>query len=600
MKILYLLSFSILFLTLIFLKKSDQKLNIIVSFIYTFCIMYFYDVLIAYVLSYINIKNTLLMFSTVYIFTSIILIYISYKKSKNIEKQKYYLDKKQLISLITIITVALTIGILKYDKFTEIDYVITDAALHYKMASEYEIKQSLFNKKIYDPIFGPDHNMFGYYVPCGILMKLMPFAKYISYNIFNTSMLCLLMLCFYITCLEMKEKDKNNIITVIITLMYGLAYPLGYIILGFGYSGPGILATNLILLTWKFILKEEKTALYLILTLFNIGLFFSYYLFVPILFLAEALFIIFKFMKGKISFKRLLKIGVTTLLIPTVIGYLYFLHKDNVTEIVETTTNSFSIEGTSYKNLWGNFVLLIPMIVYSFILQKKNKKTDVDSIFIVCETIYMIISLYFTLKGYMSTYYYYKMYFIVWLISYIYIYKLVNCEEYKTKFRINIAFIIFIITISLFNVEKNMMEKNYRIMSSPIGPNLADVYVYNANFFAPKGVIQKKEANLIINSTKYTKKCQIDPKTKILPFTGNFYEKLWYYAITGNVPTIKYDKKTPNDAYITPFSYQEFKESEKVKCALLTNKYMKKIENFDLEDYEILYKDKTGILIKKK
>ena len=137
MKILYLLSFSILFLTLIFLKKSDQKLNIIVSFIYTFCIMYFYDVLIAYVLSYINIKNTLLMFSTVYIFTSIILIYISYKKSKNIEKQKYYLDKKQLISLITIITVALTIGILKYDKFTEIDYVVTDAALHYKMASKY-------------------------------------------------------------------------------------------------------------------------------------------------------------------------------------------------------------------------------------------------------------------------------------------------------------------------------------------------------------------------------------------------------------------------------------------------------------------------------
>lgn len=599
MKIIYLISFLILFLTLIYIKKSDQKLNIIISLVYTSCILYFYDPIIAYILSLFNIKNTLLMFSLVYILTSVILIYISHKKHGTILKQKYYLNKKQLISFVILILITMTIGIFKYNKFTEIDYGITDAAIHYKMASEYVDYGKLLDGKIYDPINILKKPMFGYYVPCGIFMKIMPLQRYISYNIFNTFMLCLLIISFYVVCLEMKEKDKNNIITTIIAIMYGLAYPLSYILYGFGYSGPGILATTLILLTWKFILKEEKTHFYLILTLFNLGLFFSYYLFAPILFLAQGLFIIYKFIKGKITLKKLLKIGLITIVIPTIIGFLYFLQKENMVETVNTTSNNFSIEGTTYKNLWGNFVLLIPMIIYSIILEIKNKKTNLDTFFIICEILYIIISLYFTLIGKMSTYYYYKMYYILWLISYLYVYKLINYSDYKTKFRINIFFITFIILISLFKIENKMMEKNYKLNSSQVGPELSGIYVANANMFFPSDVVSQNKANLIINSSKYYKKCEIDPKTKILPFTGNFIEKLWYYALTGNVPTIKYDKDIPNDIYRQLFIYEEFINDDKVKCALLTNKYIEK-EALNEEDYDILYKDKTGILIKKK
>lgn len=600
MKILYLTSLLFLLLTLLLIKKSNKKMNIITAIVYTFCIIYFYNIFIAYTLSLLKIKNTLFMFSTVYFLTSLILIYINCKNKKTFKKQKYYLKKKELIGIIVLIIISLIIGIIKYNKFTEIDYGVTDAALHYRMSSEYANYQKLFDGKIYDPINTLNRPMFGYYVPCGLLMKVIPLERYVSYNIFNIFMLTLLIVSFYTTCLEIKEKEGHNIITVIIALMYGLAYPLSYILFGFGYSGSGILATNLILLTWKFILKEEKKYLYLLLTLFNLGLFFSYYLFVPIMFLSEGLFIIYKFMKGKITLKKLLKIGVITLLIPTIIGFLYFIYKNNIKQSVDVASNNFSIEGTSYKNLWGNFILLIPMIIYSIVLEITNKKTDLDIIFMISEVIYIIISLYFTIKGHMSTYYYYKMYFILWIISYIYVYKLVNYENYKTTFRINIAFIIFIIAISLFSVERKLMEKNYKLSSNPVGPELANIYVSNKNLFTPSEVISKNEAKLIINSSKYYNKCKLDPKTKILPFSGIFLEKLWYYAITGNVPTISYNKKTPNDVYRMPFIYDEFIKNEKVKCALLTNKYIKKIENFNENDYDILYKDKTGILIRKK
>lgn len=598
MRIIYIITLLILFLTLIFVKKDNKKKNILISIVYTSCIIYFYNSVIAFILSILNIKNTLFMFSLSYILPSLIIIYIC-KKNK-IKTQKYYLDKKQLIGFIILIIVCLTIGSIKYNKFTEIDYGITDAAMHYKMSSEYIEYQKLFDGKIPDPINILNKPMFGYYVPCGLFMEIMPFKRYISYNIFNTFMLCLLMLSFYVTCLQIKEKDKNNILTVIITLMYGLAYPLSYILFGFGYTGPGILATNIILLTWRFILKDKNKYLYLVLSLFNTGLFFSYYLFAPILFLAQGLFIIYRFIKEKITLKKLLKISLITLIIPTIVGALYFVYNGNISESVNTASNNFSIEGTSYKNLWGNFVLLIPMVIYSVILEIKNKKIGVETFFIICEIVYMIISLYFTLKGSISTYYYYKMYFILWLICYIYVYKLINYDSYKLKLKINITFIIFIIIITIFNVEKTIMTKNYRFSSTPIGQELANVYMSNVNIFFPSEVIPEKEAELIINSKKYNQTCEINKKTKILPFSGNFLEKLWYYGITGNVPTINYNKENINNVYRMPFNYDEFVKTKEVKCALLTKKYIKKLENFNKEDYELIYENQAGILIKKK
>lgn len=598
MKVVYLIAMFILFFTLLLLKKNNKKQNILSYIVFSFCIIFFYDAFIAYILTYLNIKNTLLAFSTVYLVTSGILIYLNYRKNKKVILQKYYLDKKQLICFLILILTCFTIGFFKYDKFTEIDYVITDAALHYRMADYYSVIQKIFNKAINDGVAIHYKAMFGYYVPCGIFMKAMPWSKYISYNLFNTSMLCLLTLSFYITCLEIKTSKKNNIITVFIVLMYMLAYPLNYMIYGFGYLGCGMLAVNLIIYTWKRIIQEERKSLYLILTLFNVGLFFSYYLFAPAVYLAEGLFIIYRYMKGKYSLLKLFEIGIITLIIPSIIGFMYFMSKDSLSEVVSTSTTIYAIEGTSYKNLWGNFVLLIPMIIYSVILEIKNKKIDFDIFMLISEVAYIIVTLYFTINDQISTYYFYKSYFILWMICYLYIFKLINYKNYKTNLVINYLLIIFLIVLAIFNLERKMFQKNYKFNSNPIAPELASVYLANYNTFNETDIMNKNTANLIINASKYVDKCEIKSKQKTIPYTGNFYQKLWYYGLTGYVPTITFDKENANEVYRKPFDYDEFTKKEKIKCALLTNDYIRK-EKIDIKDYKVLYKDKIGILIKK-
>jgi len=111
-KVLFIVSLFLLFFELVKVKKSNKTQDIIVSVIYIFGIIYFYTLFISLVLSFLNIKNTLLVFSIVYLI-SFFLIHL-YSKEKYI--QKYYLNKKELLSLFVIIITCLTIGIIRYSK----------------------------------------------------------------------------------------------------------------------------------------------------------------------------------------------------------------------------------------------------------------------------------------------------------------------------------------------------------------------------------------------------------------------------------------------------------------------------------------------------
>ncbi len=598
MSVIYLITLFALFFTILLLKKSTKKTNVLSSIVYTSCIIFFYDVFIAYVLTGINLKNTLLLYSLIYILTSLILIGINYHKNKKIVFQKYYLDQNQLIGFIIIILVCFTVGFFKYNKFGEIDYLITDAALHYKMADYYSITQKMFNVALNDGVKIYDKAMTGFYVPCGILMNIMPCAKYISYNLFNTSVLCLTSLTAYILCLEIKNNKKNNILSVFLVLMYTLAYPLSYMIYGFGYLGSGIIAITLIIYTWKLILKEERKSLYLVLTLFNFSLFFSYYLFVPVIYLAQGLFIIYRYMRGNYKLITLFIIGFITLIVPTIIGYMYFVYTGSVSSTVSTSASNFLIEGSAYKNLWGNFVLLIPMIIYAIITEIKNKKIDFDIFMLVIELIYIFITLYLTTKSKMSTYYYYKSYYVLWIICYVYIYKLINNSKYKTNLIINYSLIILMIIITITEFEQKVIQSNINFSSTPVGKELASVYAANYNTFNPHDVVDKDLAKLMLETTKYDKKCELKGKNKTLPYAGNFYQKLWYYGLTSNTPTINYNKEMVNNVFIKAFDYKEFLETDKVKCAVIPKAYLEK-NKINIRKHQILYKNKAGYLIKK-
>lgn len=599
MRIIYLVSLVLLFLSLILFKRSDKKSNVIISIIYTSCIIYFFDLIVAAFLSFLNIKNTLFMFSLVNYLISFLLYLINKHKYKKISFQKYYLNKKELICFIIIIVLCLIYGAFRYSFFTSTNYRISDATVHFKMSYDYKNYMKLFDKGYFDPFYGFSNSMYGFYVPCGIMMNALPFKATVSFNIFNTCFLCLLSLSFFATLLIMKKDDKHNVFVMVLTLLYTLAYPLNYSLFGFGYLGPGILASTLIILTWKMILKYNDNYLYVFLFLFNFGLFTSYYLFVPAVFLAEGLFMIYLFVKGKYSLKKLFICGFLCLIIPTLYGFFYLINHEGFG--AGEAINSYSIDGFSYKNLIGNYVLLLLPLILSIFLQVKKRKVDFDLSFLICVVLYIIGTFIFIGSGYVSPYYFYKSYYILWIVVNLFMFKLVYDKSYYTLLKINYFLIILVIVFSIFDVEKMVSDKNQQFAYSGVVHQLGDIYDFNYEMFTTSLVIDEDEIDLMMSARKHDKECGINKKNNDLPYLNGYSYRRWFYMINGIVPAMDYKKGDSNDVYTRDFNYDSFMKSEKVKCLTVSNKYEKEKKlKIDYSKFDILYKNKYGKLIKKK
>lgn len=600
MSVVYFISVILLFLSLMFLKKVDRKINLVVSIVFSMCIIYFFDVLVAFGLSILNIKNTLFMFSAVNFITTLIIYFVHRRKYGKLVIQEFSINKKELICFGILIILCILFGAFRYSGFTSTSYRISDAAVHYKMSYDYSTYQKLFDKAYSDLFYDFKNSMFGYYVPCGIFMEILPFNGPVCFNIFNTFFLCLLVVSFYAIILVMKKDDKHNVFKFLLTLLYGFAYPVNYTLFGFGYLGPGILATTLIILTWKLILNYDKKYLYYVLFLFNFGLFVSYYLFVPAVFLAEGLFGIFLFIEGKLKFLEFLKYGFISLIIPTLLGFFYLIYHGLG---ASGAINSYSIDGYSYKNLISNFVLLIPLVTIAIIEQAKKKIFDFDLAFIICEVLYIVGTFTFIGNGYVSPYYFYKSYYILWIVTNLFVFKLVSLDNYKLLIKVMYALIILCIFFSIFDVEKMVDEKSKDFVYSGTVHSLGDIYSFNYGMLSDSLVISKEEIDLILSVSKHSKECGINSKNRDLPYLNQYSQRRWYYMITGIVPAMNYKKGDYMDVYTKSFNYDEFIKSDTVKCITVSDNFMRDVGDsfqIDYSQFDILFKNKSGSLIKKK
>ena len=622
MKLLYLLTMFMLYLELILIKKDENKQNFIVVFIYTFGIIYFFNLFIAVILSYLNIKNILLFFSMIYLFLTFV-IYMYFKKKYNkLMFQKYYLNKKELLILLFVIIICFVVGTIRYSyNFSQVKYEIGDSAVHYKMSLEYSKYQKVFFNYHKNNVINYDYPMLGYYVPCGMFMEIMPFSEIVSYNIFNTMILCFISCCFYATILMKKKEDKKSIFTFIFVMLYTLAYPLNNMLYGFGYLGAGIIASNLIIMTFDFISKSKMKMLYFFLLLFNFGLFFSYYLFVPFVYLSEFIYLLYLLKMKKYKLLSFLKIVIICLVIPTIFGYLFFIGNS----AISTSLKKYSIIGESYQDLVGNFILLFPLLAHSLYEQVKQEKVDFDLVFLVVLLFYIVITFMLIGTGLMSSYYFYKSYFILWMIVYIFIFKLFNYEKYNVTIKIQYLLIIIVMFFSFYDIEKDVNKVNTDFKYSGAFLKLADIYVYNKEKISnPLINLSSERIELINNTIKNRTQCGLSDKRKDLPYISSYYHQVWYYMMIEYLPTLKYvnylslqgiNYKTDeiefnfdsnknfgtSDKEINDLNYDIFLNYDNLKCMVVDNDSIKDLKKHSFDnDYDVLFENRAGKLYKKK
>ena len=360
-------------------KKSDKKISIISSIIYVIALLFCYNTVIVCFNSLLNIDGSLLVFSIINSVVATILGGVTLKRKKI---QKYQFNKKEFVVVACLIIVIFLIGYFRFRGFTSISYESGDSAIHYRQAVYFSEKLSLLNEYnskdiVYKNFRGA---MSISYVNAGILINI--FSDFKSYNVFFCYDIFCLVLCslvFFTTISKLLNTKKKSFLLVL-TLLYTLAYPMNSFLFGFCYLGLGVMVANLLYLT---VLEFDKTwnnnFIYKLVIMFILcfSLFFSYYLFVPCLYLAVGLYYIQLWKKKKIDFKKMILYGGITLVIPFVIGFVhFFLLPRYIMETEPTISFIVASEGYSYQNFTPIyiFIMISALILFELLQKEKNKK----------------------------------------------------------------------------------------------------------------------------------------------------------------------------------------------------------------------------------
>lgn len=607
MNLIYLLSIFALLTNLYFLNKTGKKINGVTWFIYTIDLYLCYNIFLVFLLSTVHIPSNFYSLSAVNLLLSFSIYRLNYKKSEKIAKniQKYYYNKHEIVFFIAISIVCLVIGIVRFNGFSDVVYETTDPNLHYKIAETFSKSNFLLNDQnsVTEMYKTFSHSMSGTYINEGLLMRVFNFIPaYKIHMIFDVLCLILYSLTFYVTAIQLKIGKKKDTLIFFITILYTVGYPLNNMIFGFSYLGFGVFIINLILLSFVLLndykdnMNQNKIMMFL-LFLLNYSLFFTYYLFVPAVYLSIGIYFLYCWINKKNSFWNTIIYCIVSLVIPFIIGFIYFILPGFFDSSKVSSSSALAMEGYIYRDLFSNFILLFPILIYYFINTIKNKKISIDFIMTIVLVLFTVFIFILGMKGKASSYYYYKLYYVLWLMAWFSIAKVIGYSKKEESTYIWSWFLslVFVIGVAGFKIESRIQSININFSPTIVSNSITNIYVWNFNrVIEEKPILNKAQIELIQETKKNSGECISNFE---IPMTGDYMKKLWFYSLTDIVPIYNHTQYELSQFYENKFDYLIWEKDTNSFCLLYFNG-----DQYDIDknNYDLLFENEAGFLIKKK
>ena len=590
MSILYILSSILIIILFILLKKTDEKKEIVKNIIIAIVLKIAFNTAICYIFNFINIPITLLSLSLIDFSVSIILLIIIIK---NKQIQKYSFSITNFVATIAIAATAIVILNINFGNFTKIRYISMDSREHYKAAREFSENTMLRSKIKEVTETRVDHMLVGY-TNVGILFKV--FEPYIGtiqlykvYIIAEAAIYALTGIMFFLLLEKHLKNIKLKIIAIIFSIIYILGYPLNAWITGFHYLIFGILFLETIFYLFENVFnKKGKTSINVILLLLcNFGLMFSYALFCPFVYLAEFIYLIYKFKKDKNKKETIIYI-LFTLLIPGIAGVLYI-----IVPLFNQMSGFISQDGWTYKNLWSNFILFVPFSIYAIYKSIRRKEFTFDKILFIVLIVYMLALFVGVKLEKVSIYYFYKNFFVLWIMLVYFNAKgMIEVIE-SDKLKAVIAYtciMIYIFILVIYGCNKKAYIEDERTDSFE---NIMQIFVFNKTMievsdemaFVNRGEIDLY-TNLDININANLK----NKKETIIITNPN--EEQWLESMTG----YNYKVRDYSDEIIERLQKDEYK----YLCVFEKTGTYKQVEQYiNKNNLKVLYENEVGKIYEK-
>ena len=619
MRVIYFLTEVILLISFILIKKSENKRNILEEIFFNIVILFCYNTLVCYILTFFAILSKLWILSIInIIFSALMLIKIIRRK----EIQKFIFEKTDFIFIIISLVIIIGISYLNFEFPFNVNYETSDPSVHYLTAVEFAEEEILLpGTKEVDYIYGRlSARKTVSYVNSGLLMKtfsnnLDPIQCYNIFVAFGILTLFLTGIIVFYTLKRYVTKKIHIAWAMIISLICILGYPLNSFLFGFEYLSMGILIVCAIINLIYFNDKElgNKKVILISLFLLNFGLFSSYYMFVPIVYPAEWIYFCIRNYKDnkKIITKELIILLTTVLLIPFILGYIYHLAPDiyaiiinksidieNIGEYSKYQVNDgFKVNGYIYINKYSNFILLIPLTIYYFIKEKKENRTF-DLLLLICIIIFLTILYvgYFNEK--VSIYYLSKNYFVLWIFLLYCNYKALIKLDEKTCYIPNLLIFMYIILIIL-----ELCFSRVKLNGNELENKYENVFEVTQIFAANKNIIEKQDIELKRDEIKILEYAMDNLNfNSHIEVASDPKQYLWSYVILRHIREDEEIKYTGQTGIYNKVICNLEKDVEKADYIIYFNRssYFQYLKDKIFEESEIIYQNESGGIVKHK
>ena len=298
-----------------------------------------------------------------------------------------------------------------------------------------------------------------------------PWTKYVYYYklyiITDVLQLLLIGFMFYGVVCRYAKDVFVKVVAVIATFFFVLGYPVNSTYCGFTYLGMSLYVLAALLVFTDFFLKDEMEEKWLNIFLLMIGahaIFQCYVLFMPTTFLAIGFaFLVKQYQRERLISLQTIREGLEIFLLPVVLGLIY-TYKDIFIGEDITVGEAFLAEGGIYKDLYSNFLFFMPLAIWGLIkLIKKEGNTFLSwfaPIFFTQTIAMLIAGCYY---GMVSSYYYYKNYFVLWML--VFVLLVYGCSEMSPQTR-KMALLYFgswafVAILFITKWESRMQERNF-------------------------------------------------------------------------------------------------------------------------------------------
>ena len=367
----------------------------------------------------------------------------------------------------------------------------------------------------------------------------------------NICMQMLIGVFFFI--LVNKVNQHRNVINTIITILFWCGYQLYILSYGtFLHWEDGILLIMFIIYHIMVIWEKKDNFKYGVISCLVGTLTLTLcYPFFGIILIALVLPEVVVWMLKDKNRKMIPKMEKIALLILFVIGAVIGIvfMKERIPN-VEALLHNFSAEGLAYKEPFMDFIFFIPIVVLYFIFMIKNRYDDniPRTIFRmnISVLVFMVCWFVFYAMGYLSNYYLYRNYYVVWIMAWLVVAQTIGILlERKQALLVGTYAVLYglCIAISVIGLDEKIYKHNPDLyLDNPSSRTLTPLYSFNLSNWIEGGrnIISADMYDIYQYRIEYLK----DEYVTMISSQWKTLENQWYNGICyltsgGDTPIIE-------------------------------------------------------------